>query len=359
MSTKTKRTTVAETIRETLIHSMKKDKNIILFGEGIDDGAAMFKTTKGLTKIFGPKRVFEMPLSENLFVGAAIGASMLGDKVIINLQRVEFALLALEQIINNAAKTFYASNGKHNVPIVIRLVVGRGWGQGPAHGQSLETLFSSIPGLKVFMPCFPEETKNLLFEAINDPNPVIFIENRWCHYNFGKTKKKFKKKNPSIIKLSSGKDLAIVSTGYNTSIVQGVTKILKKFNISVEHFHISKLKPLNINKLIRPIKKIKKYILLDNGVKEFGFFAEVNSLLNEKLNGIRLKQIRLGLPDHPIPSSRGLVKNVYINGSTLIKNCIKLLNINKATGNKILREYSKIEKSSSVDTPNENFKGPF
>ena len=103
----------------------------------------------------------------------------------------------------------------------------------------------------------------------------------------------------------------------------------------------------------------KKYILLDNGVKEFGFFAEVNSLLNEKLNGIRLKQIRLGLPDHPIPSSRGLVKNVYIDGSTLIKNCIKLLNINKATGNKILREYSKIEKSSSVDTPNENFKGPF
>ena len=94
MSTKTKRTTVAETIRETLIHSMKKDKNIILFGEGIDDGAAMFKTTKGLTKIFGPKRVFEMPLSENLFVGAAIGASMLGDKVIINLQRV-FQLLKL------------------------------------------------------------------------------------------------------------------------------------------------------------------------------------------------------------------------------------------------------------------------
>ena len=98
-------------------------------------------------------------------------------------------MLALEQIINNAAKTFYASNGKHNVPIVIRLVVGRGWGQGPAHGHSLVTLFSSIPGLKVFMPCFPEETKNLLYEAINDPNPVIFIENRWCHYNFGKINK--------------------------------------------------------------------------------------------------------------------------------------------------------------------------
>ena len=153
---------------------MKKDKNVILFGEGIDDGVAMFKTTKGLTQIFGKKRVFEMPLSENLFVGARIGASMLGDKVIINLQRVEFALLALEQIINNAAKTFYASNGKHNVPIVIRLVVGRGWGQGPAHGQSLETLFSSIPGLKVFMPCFPEETKNLLYEAINDPTSYIY-----------------------------------------------------------------------------------------------------------------------------------------------------------------------------------------
>ncbi len=359
MFTKTKKTTVAETIRQTLIHTMKKDKNVILFGEGIDDGAAMFKTTKGLTQIFGKKRVFEMPLSENLFVGAAIGASMLGDKVIINLQRVEFALLALEQIINNAAKTFYASNGKHNVPIVIRLVVGRGWGQGPAHGQSLETLFSSIPGLKVFMPCFPEETKNLLYEAINDPNPVIFIENRWCHYNFGKINKKFRKKNPNLIKLSSGKDIVIVSTGYNTSVVQGVTKILKDFNIKVDHFHVSKLKPLNINQLIKPIKKIKKYILLDNGVKEFGFFAEVNSLLNEKLKGTKLEQIRLGLPDHPIPSSRGLVKNVYINGTTLLKNCFKLLKLNKMTKNKILLEYSKIEKNSSIDTPNENFKGPF
>ena len=185
---------VAQVIRETIFYCMKKDKDIILFGEGIDDNAAMFNTTSGTTKAFGKNRVFEMPLSENCIVGAAIGASIEGDKVIINFQRVEFALLALEQIINNAAKTSYITSAKHNVPIVIRLVIGKGWGQGPVHSQSLEGLFTSIPGLKVMMPVFPNETKNLLFEAINDPNPVIFIENRWCHYLYGNIDKKYKRR---------------------------------------------------------------------------------------------------------------------------------------------------------------------
>jgi pyruvate dehydrogenase E1 component beta subunit len=351
--------TVWQAIRKTLIYCMKKDKNIILFGEGIDDGAAMFQTTKGFLKIFGAKRVFEMPLSENLFIGAAVGASMLGDKVIVNLQRVEFALLALEQIINNAAKTHYLSNGSLNIPIVIRLVIGRGWGQGPTHSQSLETLFTSIPGLKVMMPVFPEESKNLLFEAIRDPNPVIFIENRWCHYNFGKLNKKYKSKNSSVIKLSEGNDLIIFTTGYNTNETVEILKMLKKYRINISHFHFGILKPLKIRNLIPKIKKIKKIILLDSGLKEFGFFSEVVSQIYENIEGKEIRHIRIGLPDHPIPSSKSLTKNVYLTGDIILKNIFKMLKL-KITKQKIIMEdYKNLIKNKIIDTPNNNFKGPF
>jgi pyruvate dehydrogenase E1 component beta subunit len=349
---------VVEIIRNTLIYVMKKDKSVILFGEGIDDDAAIFGTTKGLSKIFGPKRVFEMPLSENLFVGAAIGSSYLGDKVIVNLHRVEFALLALEQIINNAAKSYYISNGKHNVPIVIRLIVGRGWGQGPAHSQSLETIFSLIPGLKVFMPVFPQENQDLLYEAIKDPNPVIIIENRWCHYNFGKIKKNYKKNNSACLKLNPGKKLTIFSTGYDSVVASRVCKFLNNYSINIQHIHIRKLNPVNINQISRFLTS--KVIFLDSGLKKFGFFSEIITQLFEKNNSKIKSFVRKGLPDHPIPSSRGLIKDVYTNFEKILKLIFSQISLNRKTKNKIVSDFKKTKYSNFLaDVPNENFKGPF
>jgi pyruvate dehydrogenase E1 component beta subunit len=339
---------------------MKKDKKIILFGEGIDDAAAMFGTTKGLTKIFGKNRVFEMPLSENCIVGAAIGASLLGDKVIVNFQRVEFALLALEQIINNAAKTHYITNGKHNVPIVIRLVVGRGWGQGPSHSQSLESIFALIPGLKVFMPVFPDETKNLLYEAINDPNPVIFIENRWIHYNYGKITNKIIKNNPSCVNLNQGKDLTIVSSGYSSVETLSLVKFLKKNKINIDFFHLRKFKPLNnIQTIINSVKKTRKIILIDNGNVAFGIMAEILRQIIEKFNKFEKNPIVLGLKDHPIPSSKSYIENVYVNNEKVLKKITTILNIeNKFNG--LLKRYNFLNKNvENLDTPNPKFKGPF
>ena len=133
----------SEAIREGLIEAAKKDRNVIFQAEGVSDPSSVYGTTKNLEKIFNKKRIIEMPLSENAMTGVAIGASFLGKRPIISLHRVEFALLALEQIINNAAKSHYTSMGQHSVPIVIRLIVGRGWGQGPEHSQSLENIFAS------------------------------------------------------------------------------------------------------------------------------------------------------------------------------------------------------------------------
>ena len=351
---------VAQVIRETIFYCMKKDKDIILFGEGIDDNAAMFNTTSGTTKAFGKNRVFEMPLSENCIVGAAIGASIEGDKVIINFQRVEFALLALEQIINNAAKTSYITSAKHNVPIVIRLVIGKGWGQGPVHSQSLEGLFASIPGLKVMMPVFPNETKNLLFEAINDPNPVIFIENRWCHYLYGNIDKKYKKKNSPIVKLNNGRDLTILSNGYFSAEVFKISKFLKKFDINLDMLHLRILNKNENSELFKSVKKTRKILTVDSSYKNYGVSSEILTNLFEKFDDFKIKPRRIGIPFHPMPSSRGYISSVYPTKEKILKNILQLVNVSNQKSKIIFSSFKNtFDSKTSIDQPHTGFQGPF
>ena len=182
MNNQDKIITGSRAINDALAYIGSKNKNVLLFAEGVNDPTAIFGTQKNLINIYGQERLIEMPVSENGLCGVAIGAAMNGKRPIISFHRVEFALLAMEQIVNNAAKMHYVSNGLHFCPIVIRLVVGRGWGQGPEHSQSLETLFSYIPGLKVIMPTFPEDLKDAMLTSVEDNNPTIIIEHRWTLY---------------------------------------------------------------------------------------------------------------------------------------------------------------------------------
>ena len=234
----------SEAIREGLIEAGKRNKNVIFMAEGVSDPTSVFGTTKGLNKIFDKKRIIEMPLSENALTGAAIGASFFGKKPVISLHRVEFALLALEQIINNAAKASYISMGQHSASIVIRLIVGRGWGQGPAHSQSFENLFAMVPGLKVLSPTFPGDAKGMIISAIEDKNPVIFIEHRWCHYIKGVVPSGYYKSQiQKPKKITSGNDLTIVANSITLVESLLVCKILKKYNINVDLFDLRVCKP--------------------------------------------------------------------------------------------------------------------
>ena len=183
--------TTSELIRQTLTKLLTKDKNIFLIGEGVNDPKGIFGTTKNLYKKF-KNRIIESPISENAMTGVCIGAAKMGMRPIIVHQRVDFVLYALEQIINSMAKTYYITNGKFKVPIVVRLIIGKGWGQGPMHSQILDTLFAKIPGLKVFIPTFPDDFQSMLEVAVKDDNPVIFFEHRWLHALKKNKKKKLK-----------------------------------------------------------------------------------------------------------------------------------------------------------------------
>ena len=188
----------SQAINQALTEEMKKNKNLICFGLGVNDSLKFFGTTMGLEEKFGKERAFETPTSENAMTGIGIGMSLYKNPCVMMHQRLDFFLLAMDQLVNSAAKWRFMFGGQNSVPITIRLIVGKGWGQGPTHSQSLQSWFAHIPGLKVVMPALPSDAYNLLKASIRDPNPVIFIEHRWLH---GVQEKKIIKKKSFFILL--------------------------------------------------------------------------------------------------------------------------------------------------------------
>ncbi len=363
MSTRNKNRIISasQAILEATDQTLKKDKSLILIGEGINDPKGIFGTTSNLSKKYGKNRVIESPISENGITGISIGLAINNFKVLLIHQRVEFALLSIEQIFNNAAKSFYVTNGKHKVPIVIRMVIGRGWGQGPAHSQSFETIFSYVPGLKVLIPSSAYDAKGMLISAINDPNPVLILEHRWFHYVTGSVpKKSFYSdiEKPKIIK--KGKHLTIVASSYNVYEIIFCSEILKKFDIFIEIIDLRVLRPLDIKPIIQSVKKTKKLIIFETGNKVYGIGAEIIASILEKNNNIfDLAPSRIGLPDSPTPSSRGLAKNFYPNSYDIMKVIMNQLNLNVEVKKKIISLLNNKLPSHDIDVPNPKFKGPF
>ena len=347
----------SEAVNEATILAMLKNKNVFVIGEGVNDPKEIFGTTKNLKKKFGPKRVIETPISENAMTGVCIGSAMMGLKPIQIHQRVDFALLAMEQIMNNCAKTFFVSNEKHNVPMVIRMIIGRGWGQGPMHSQVLDSIFAQIPGLKVYMPTFPKDFKGMLLAAIEDPNPVVFLEHRWLHNIKGHVPKKYyKNKTNKINKILNGKDLTIVANGYNLLEVLELKKILNKINVSFDLFDLNIIQPLYTKDIIKSLKKTGRIILIDSGYKKFGIGAEILSqIIENNMNSLKHKPIRIGLPFVPTPSSRFLANNYYPNKEKILSSILDVMNKKKYKKYLLKLIKSKIP----VDVPDLNFKGPF
>ena len=343
----------AKAINEATEQCMKKHKNVFIFGLGVPDPKGIFGTTTGLQKKFGNQRVFDMPLAENGMTGVAVGAALNGFRPIITHQRVEFALLSMEQIINQAAKWNYMTAGKQNVPLVIRMIVGKGWGQGPQHSQNLESLFAHIPGLKVVMPFSPRDSKGLLISSIEDNNPVIFIEHRWLHSIKQQVPKSYYK-----IKIGKGRvarqgqDISLVSYSYGVFECLKASKILKeKFNISAEVIDLRTIRPLDKNIILKSVKKTKRILAVDNSWKSFGVSAEIISIITDNLKTKDIKKIaRIGNIEVPCPSTRALAKDFYCNYITIVNKVLKML-VSK-------KNYLK-KNNLYDDVPDKSFKGPF
>tara|TARA_B100002019_G_scaffold293389_1_gene320676 strand:+ start:12323 stop:13369 length:1047 start_codon:yes stop_codon:yes gene_type:complete len=343
--------TYSESIKEALLQTLARDKKVIIMGLGVDDPKGVFGTTLDIHKKFR-KNVFDLPTSENSFTGFGLGLAISKFKPIIVHQRVEFSLLSIEQIFNQISKWNYMSGGKVNVPMVIRLIIGKGWGQGPQHSQSLETIFAHMPGLKVVCPSNAIDAKGMLISSIKDPDPVIFFEHRWLHSIKDRVPKKYyftKINNAKIIK--KGKDITVISFSYALIEALRAVKFLKKININCELIDLRCLRPIDKKTLIRSVKKTKKALIVDNGWTINGISAEISSIISESIEK-KIVVRRIGLCNVPIPSSPSLAKYCYPDEVSIIKNICKILK--KKVSNSVIPKRRK-----NLDQPDLNFKGPF
>lgn len=353
--------TAAEAVREAMAEALRQRPEVYLMGEGVADPGGIFGTTKGLVDEFGPDRVVEMPVSENGLTGIAVGTALMGQRPVMTHQRVDFALLCLEQLFNTAAKSHYVTGGAHRVPLTVRMVIGRGWGQGPQHSQSFEAMFAYVPGLKVVMPSTPYEFKGMLHAAIEDDNPVMVLEHRWLHYVTGAVPEGrylSPLNGPKVVK--PGERVTVVATSYMVLEALRAATALEHVGCSVEVIDLRVLRPLNLEPIFASVRKTGRLIVCDTGWKQFGVGAEiVASVAEHAFDALKQPASRIGLPDHPTPSSLALAEVYYPDSKDIVEKVGRLCGLSAAAIAEARTEVEGARKGVPIDKPDPAFKGPF
>lgn len=345
----------AQAINDALHIALDKDPAAICYGLGVTDPKAVFGTTAGLEKKFGATRVFDMPTSENAMTGVAIGAALGGVRSIVTHQRLDFFLLALDQLVNAAAKWHYMFGGQISVPITIRLLLGRGWGQGPTHSQNLQAWFAHIPGLKVVMPTTPEDAKGLLLASIFDPNPVVFLEHRWLHNMVGEVPAGDYRTEIGKAHLArQGSDVTIVSMSYMTVEALHATDYLKTRGISCDVVDLRTIRPMDWQTVMASVRKTGRLLALDSGFTTGSVAGEIVArVAMEQFQALKSPPARLAMPDVPEPTSHALTKDFYIRAAAIAAKILNMLGLQEEN------VYKELAAPEPHDVPGEWFKGPF
>jgi len=302
----------SKAILETIRNEMKKDRRIVLMGEDIGRLGNTFKVLDGLWDEFGSERVIEAPISEASIVGAAIGAALSGLIPVFEIMYIDFATLAMEQIINRAAKMSYMSGGELNLPLVIRTQGGGRSCQAAQHSQSLEALFCHIPGLKVCMPSCPNDARGLLITAIKDNNPVIFIEHKMLY-----SKKGFVDENEDGIPFAcakirkEGKDVTIISWSDMVNYSLEAANDLENEGINAEVIDLRTLVPLDKETIFNSVKKTGKVLIAHEAIRRGGYGAQISSLISENIFPYLKSPIKIiAAKNYPIPFSPSRIKPI-------------------------------------------------
>ncbi len=345
----------SDAIKDAMFQSMRMDEKVICYGLGVPDPKHIFNTTEGLQEEFGASRVFDIPISENAMTGVAIGAALGGYKPVFVHQRFDFFLLAMDQLVNGAAKWHMMFGGTMNVPITIRLIVGRGWGQGPTHCQSLHAWLAHIPGLKVVMPSSPADAKGLLMESIQDPNPVVFIEHRWLHNMEGDVPAGAYHVPLGIANtIRIGNDITVVGSSLMIPEAVHALDFVKDKNISADLIDLRCVRPIDWDAIFKSVEKTKRCLVMDIGAETGSVAAEICARVATNF-GSKLKSPveRICMPDFAVPTSFSLSKACYPDAADIAE---KILIMMGQIGN-----VDPIRKAHTWphDVPGNWFSGPF
>lgn len=301
-----------QAIREAIEQEMLRDKSVVVLGQGVDDPRGTLGTTKGLAERFGKERVFDTPLSEDAMTGFAVGLAICGLRPVHVHIRMDFLLLAMNQIVNMASKMRYMFGGQVCVPLVIRSMIGKSWGQGPQHSQSIYPLFMNVPGLKIVAPSTPYDAKGCLISAIRDNNPVIFIEHRLLYYQKGYVpNKQYSVALGQARILAKGKDITLVGVSQMAIECLRAKKYLEEAGLSAEVIDLLSLSPLDTKTIEGSVLKTGRLIVVDNAWMTCGAGAEIIARLSEKNTHKNLQVQRMGFAFTTCPTTPALEKYFY------------------------------------------------
>jgi pyruvate dehydrogenase E1 component beta subunit len=301
-------TTYREALRQTLRYQLQNNDKVFLMGEDIGAYGGSYAVTKGFLEEFGEKRVKDTPIAESVVVGAGIGAAMGGLRPMVELMTINFSLLAIDQIVNNASKLHYMSNGQVNVPMVIRMAGGAGSQLGSQHSHSLESWYAHVPGIKVVVPATPYDAKGLLMTAFEDDNPVIFIEHTALYSSKGEVPEEpYRIPFGQAEVMREGADVTLI--GYSGSVHQAFRAAahLAEDGIEADVLNLRTLRPLDVDGILASVRKTHRCVVVEDDWKFGGFAGEIVAIVQEQaFDDLDAPVLRCSGSDVPMPYAGAL-----------------------------------------------------
>ena len=355
----TRRRSYADALREALLTAMERDPSVFVVGEGVPDPGGIFGTTRGLRERFGSERVRDMPISEGAMTGVALGAALAGLRPVVVHQRMDFLLLALDQLLNNAAKWRYMFGGRFSAPLTVRAIVGRGWGQGPQHSQSLQALLAHVPGLEVVLPATPADARGMLLAAIEDPDPVVVVEHRWLYgleEPLPATPEALPLRGARIRR--TGRDATLAALSYMVVEALEVADRLAPLGIDLEVVDLRCATALDLDTLAGSVRRTGRLCVLDTAWTAFGISAEVVAAVAERcLDVLVSPPVRIGLPRGYPATSPHLAARFYPTPESITEAVLDLVGArDRRTRREALR---RCRRRTPADVPHASFSGPF
>lgn len=314
--------TYASGIQNAFEYILENYKESFIIGQGLWSPWYVGNTMVDLDKKFGKDRIIDCPVSENSITGTALGAALNGMKAIVVHPRMDFMVLASDQIVNQAAKWQSMLGGGIKIPLTIRSIINRGGEQGAQHSQALHSWYAHIPGLRVVMPAFPNDARDLLIASVLSNDPVLYIDDRWC-YDLDEDLTEIEEIDinnigPKIVK--SGEDITIVGSGFTSCQALEAANELLKDSVNAEVIDCRILNPFQPDIIIKSVQKTGKLLVIDGSWKNCGFSSEVIASVSENFIDFKTPPKRMGLQASPAPTSRPLEKDYYIDIHEIINN---------------------------------------
>ncbi|MEW5984543.1 MAG: alpha-ketoacid dehydrogenase subunit beta [Acidobacteriota bacterium] len=316
--------TCREAIREALREEMDRDGSVFVFGEDVADYGGVFKVTEGLLEEFGPERIFDTPLSESAIVGAAVGAAVMGMRPVVEVMFADFTTIAMDALVNHAAKMNYMSGGETPAPLVVRMAYGAGPRWGSHHTQSVEAWLANVPGLTIVMPSTPHDAKGLLKSAIRTPNPVVFLEHKLLYGKKGEVPE-----DDYVVPLGTanvahpGDAVTVVATGLMVHRALDAARALRADGIDAEVIDLRSIQPLDEETILASVEKTGRIVIAHESPVRGGFGGEIAAVVAEKALGFLDAPVqRVGAPWTPVPFGQVLV-DAYVPSEAAIIRAVR------------------------------------